>query len=98
MTNLINELMLQLGIINQFDKDDHKRLQLRKMKDKPTFKLIRVGDFTISKDGVIYNDLRDDVEEHIPVCSPLFIKAITRNKDGNDWGKLLVLVDPEGKE
>ncbi|MGD1098509.1 MAG: DUF927 domain-containing protein [Bryobacteraceae bacterium] len=61
-------------------------------------KPITCGDFTINKCGVIYNDLRDDVEEHIPVCSPLLVKAITRNKDGNDWGTLLVFVDPEGQE
>src|ERR1700681_200671 len=61
-------------------------------------KEITVGDFSINQDGVIYNELRDDVEQHIPVCSPLLVKAITRNKDGNDWGKLLVFVDPEGQE
>src|SRR5271167_2349060 len=73
------------------------------MTDKPNKilkfgKEIRVGGLTINNDGVTYNDLRDDVEQHIPVCSPLLIKAITRNKDGNDWGKLLVFVDPEGHE
>jgi len=73
------------------------------MKDRPNKTLtfgqdITVGDFTINNDGVTYNDLRDDVEQHIPVCSPLLVRAITRNKDGNDWGKLLVFVDPEGQE
>jgi putative DNA primase/helicase len=38
------------------------------------------------------------VEERIPVCSPLLVNAITRNKDGHDWGKLLVFSDPEGSK
>ena len=61
-------------------------------------KEIAVGEFIINKDGVFYKDVRDDVEERILVCSPLLVNAITRNKDGNDWGKLLVFADPEGQE
>lgn len=57
-----------------------------------------LGDFTANDDGVFYKDVRDDVEQHIPICSPLLVTAITRNKDGNDWGKLLVFTDPEGHE
>ena len=29
---------------------------------------------------------------------PSLVNAITRNKDGNDWGKLLIFADPEGQE
>ena len=61
-------------------------------------KEIAVGEFIINKEGVFYRDVRDDVEERILVCSPLLVNAITRNKDGNDWGKLLVFADPEGQE
>src|SRR5580704_8499901 len=61
-------------------------------------KEIMVGEFVINNDGVFFKDTRDDVDQLIPVCSPLLVKAITRNKDGNDWGKLLVFIDPEGQE
>ena len=54
------------------------------------------GEFVINKHGVFYLDARNEVEERILVCSPLLVIAITRNKDGNDWGKLLVFSDPEG--
>jgi putative DNA primase/helicase len=61
-------------------------------------KEIEVGDFIINREGVFFRDVRDDEEERILVCSPLLVNAITRNKDGNDWGKLLVFADPEGQE
>jgi putative DNA primase/helicase len=61
-------------------------------------KEITAGEFVINKHGVFYQDVRDDVEESILVCSPLLVTGITRNKDGNDWGKLLVFADPEGHE
>jgi putative DNA primase/helicase len=59
---------------------------------------IAFGDFFANQDGVFYKDVRNDVEQQIPICSPLLVRAITRNKDGNDWGKLLVFTDPEGQE
>jgi len=59
---------------------------------------IAVGEFIINNDGVFYKDIRDDVEERILVCSPLLVEAITRNKDGYDWGKLLIFIDPEGQQ
>jgi putative DNA primase/helicase len=68
----------------------HKILQL--------IKEIEVGEFIINRHGVFYRDVRDEVEERILVCSPLLVTGITRNKDGNDWGKLLVFADPEGHE
>src|ERR1035438_1109849 len=61
-------------------------------------KEITAGEFIINKHGLFYRDVRGEVEERILVCSPLLVDAITRNKDGNDWGKLLVFADPEGQE
>src|ERR1035438_5585882 len=61
-------------------------------------KEITVGEFIINNDGVFYKDVRDDEEERILVCSPLLVNAITRNKDGHDWGKLLIFIDPEGSD
>ena len=59
---------------------------------------IKIGEFVINRHGVFYRDVRDEVEERILVCSPLLVTGITRNKEGNDWGKLLVFADPEGQE
>jgi len=61
-------------------------------------KEVIVGDFKINNDGVLFKDTRDDIEQLIPICSPLLVKATTRNKEGNDWGKLLIFVDPEGQQ
>src|SRR5689334_7986064 len=61
-------------------------------------KEIAAGEFIISKEGVFYRDVKDDVEERILVCSPLLVTAITRNQHGHDWGKLLVFNDPECHE
>jgi hypothetical protein len=55
---------------------------------------LQAGDFTIRPDGVFYNDQRHEGE--IPVCSPLIVVATTRNKDGNDWGRLVRFIDPVG--
>ena len=57
-----------------------------------------VGAFIINNKGLFYKDVRDEEEERILICSPILVKAITRNKDGNDWGKLLIFTDPEGKK
>ncbi|MEI9976999.1 MAG: DUF927 domain-containing protein [Ignavibacteriota bacterium] len=48
--------------------------------------------FLIDDEGVYYSTENETIE----VCSPLVLEAITRNQDGNDWGKLFRLVDPEG--
>jgi putative DNA primase/helicase len=62
-------------------------------------KELAVGEFIINNEGVFFRDVRDDdEEERILICSPLLVNAVTRNKDGNDWGKLLVFADPEGQE
>ena len=59
-------------------------------------KEITVGEFVINKCGVFYLETRDDEEERILICSPLLVKAITRDKNGNNWGKLVSFSDPEG--
>jgi putative DNA primase/helicase len=58
---------------------------------------IQSGDFFINDDGVFYNDPRGQ-QETIHVCSRLVLTAITRNADGNDWGKLFILTDPAGND
>jgi putative DNA primase/helicase len=75
-----------------------KEMKTRRIKLLAMNKTITVGDFKINHEGVFYKDSRDDIEQLIPVCSPLLVKGITRNKDGNDWGKLLVFTDPEGQQ
>lgn len=72
-------------------------MKTRRIKLLGVNKEIHLGDFTINNDGVFYKDVRDDIEQLIPACSPLLVNAITRNKDGNDWGKLLIFIDPEGQ-
>src|ERR1017187_7318759 len=56
---------------------------------------IQFGDFRINDEGVFYDDPRGQ-QETIHVCSRLVLTAITRNADGNDWGKLFTLTDPAG--
>ena len=55
----------------------------------------QLGDFLVNGEGVFFNNNRD---EKIEVCSPLLVIAVTRNAQGTDWGKLLLLLDPEGNE
>ena len=58
---------------------------------------IQFGDFRINDEGVFYDDPRGQ-QETIHVCSRLVLTAITRNADGNDWGKLFTLTDPAGSQ
>ena len=58
---------------------------------------IRFGDFLKNDEGGFYNDPRGQ-QETIHVCSRLVLTAITRNADGNDWGKLFTLTDPADVE
>jgi putative DNA primase/helicase len=58
---------------------------------------IHFGDFFINDEGVSYDDPRGQ-QETIHVCSRLVLTAMTRNADGNDWGKLFTLTDPAGAE
>jgi putative DNA primase/helicase len=59
---------------------------------------IQIGDFLLNEEGVFYIDQRGEHAEEIHVCSPLTINAVTRNADGNDWGKRCSFLDPEGNE
>lgn len=81
------------------DKHQYDDLSLNNMKNLLPYKQeIIVGGFIINNKGVFYKDLRDEDEGRILICSPMLVKALTRNKDGNDWGKLLIFTDPENKK
>jgi putative DNA primase/helicase len=58
---------------------------------------IQFGDFFVNAEGVFYNDPRGQ-QETIHVCSRLVLLAMTRNADGDDWGKLFTITDPAGVE
>lgn len=66
----------------------------------PVANEIHFGDFFINDQGVFYDNQRggERAADPIEVCSVLIPTAITRNKDGNDWGKEFLLFDPEGNE
>ena len=59
---------------------------------------VQFDGFFIDDEEVGYLDQRGERQEVIPVCSLLRATAITRNTDGNDWGKLFSLKDPAGEE
>ena len=55
------------------------------------------GPFVIKNDGVHYLEEGKDGEVNsVWVCSMLRVLARTRNTDGQEWGYLLEVVDPEG--
>jgi uncharacterized protein (DUF927 family) len=57
------------------------------------------GPFSIRPDGVYF--LAEDKDGGVNpewLCSPLEVRAATRNADGEDWGRLLWLKDREGRE
>jgi len=59
---------------------------------------IVVDEFVITNRGLFHSDVHDDIDERILICSPVLVTGISRHKDGNDWGKVLVFIDPEGKK
>ena len=59
---------------------------------------VQFDGFFIDDEEVGYLDQRGERQEVIPVCSLLRATAITRNMDGNDWGKLFSMKDPAGEE
>lgn len=63
-----------------------------------TTKALSMSDqFSLREDGVyIMEPDKDGNPEFHWVCSPLRILARTRNADGQAWGHLLEVVDPEG--
>lgn len=54
--------------------------------------------FSLRDSGVFFMEMdKDGNPEWHWVCSPLRILARTRNADGNEWGILLEVLDPEGR-
>ncbi|MEK6704327.1 MAG: DUF927 domain-containing protein [Bdellovibrionota bacterium] len=54
--------------------------------------------FRLTKNGVEYETIDSEGNsEWNFLCSPLHITAFTRNKDGEDWGRLLKIIDKDGK-
>jgi len=57
----------------------------------------QIGDFVVNAGGVYFrHEVKGEMVD-IHVCSTLTIEAESRNKDGKDWGKLLMFSDPSGK-
>jgi putative DNA primase/helicase len=73
-------------------------MTLRRTKLLKAGEEIAVGEFMVNNRGLFIIDGRDDVNDRTFICSPILVTGITRNKDGNDWGKLLAFIDPEGKK
>lgn len=56
------------------------------------------GLFTLRPDGVYYlEETKDGAFQPVWVCSHLKVIAYTRNEDGREWGRLLEVIDPEGR-
>jgi len=55
--------------------------------------------FTLNADGVYYQGTNKDGETLPPawICSPLHITAMTRDADGNAWGRLLEFHDQDNR-
>jgi len=55
--------------------------------------------FTLNADGVYYQGTSNDGEALPPawICSPLHITAMTRDADGNAWGRLLEFHDQDNR-
>lgn len=55
------------------------------------------------EDGRIWRQIESDGEDGssrkrwVPFCSEVNVLALTRNEDGEDWGRLLEVVDRDGK-
>lgn len=52
-------------------------------------------DFIVNDRGV-YQQNGDDLG--LAICSPLYIQALTRDSNSNNWGRLLVWTDPDNKK
>ena len=54
--------------------------------------------FSLDENGVWFAEqTRDDEQRLVRVCSRLEIVATTRNQDGEEWGRLLVFEDDDGR-
>ncbi|WP_428564416.1 MAG: DUF927 domain-containing protein [Solidesulfovibrio sp. DCME] len=54
--------------------------------------------FLAKPDGIYYRV--EDSQGNVSwdwVCSPLRVLALTRNGDGREWGRLIVVTDPDGR-
>lgn len=51
--------------------------------------------FTVTDRGV-FRQNGDDLG--LPICSPLYIQALTRDNNSNNWGRLLVWTDPDNNK
>ena len=63
---------------------------------KETTRTIESFVFHVSEQGVIATELNST--QKIKVCGPLWIEADTRTARGDDWGRLLVFRDSDGRE
>lgn len=57
--------------------------------------------FKVKESGVWYHPAgapEDDLKSPIWICSALEVTAVTRNAEGENWGRLLEFVDPEGRK
>jgi putative DNA primase/helicase len=65
---------------------------------KPLIRRARGCGFEIRPNGVFYlAKNEDDTDQPLRICDALHIIAMTRNADGNEWGRLLRWDDPDGK-
>ncbi|GAB1259858.1 DUF927 domain-containing protein [Aurantivibrio plasticivorans] len=56
-----------------------------------------IGRFLINNNGVFFrSEMEDDDNALVRVCDRLDILALTRDKQGNNWGTLVRLTDPDG--
>ena len=52
--------------------------------------------YKVGPDGKIFYLTGRSEDEWKFLCSPLAITAMTRDRDDNSWGRLVVLTDPDG--
>jgi putative DNA primase/helicase len=55
--------------------------------------------FKVTEDGIFYRDPDPDNEDpEMFICSRIEVVAVTRNSEGDEWGRLLEWHDPEGRK
>ncbi|MBI4533430.1 MAG: DUF927 domain-containing protein [Candidatus Melainabacteria bacterium] len=84
-TGFVQELLQKPGVL----------IELTPFKERKT--AVAQG-FTVTEDGVFALTAGDEGEppKRVWICSPLQVVASTRDKDGNNWGRLLAFSDPDG--
>lgn len=54
--------------------------------------------FQAKDKGIFYRtEDKDGNQDWVWMCSPIKVLALTRNADGEEWGRLIEVVDPDGK-